>query len=1596
MSAEAPKTVRGYELRECIGEGGFGAVYRAYQAVVDREVAVKVILPEYANDPDFIRNFETEARLIARLEHPFIVPLFDYWREPDGAYLVMRFFQAGSLSRMLKDQGALPVEKVAELLGQIGGALDTAHRHQVIHRDIKPENILMDEEGNTYLADFGIAKKVDQEKPANPEPENFSGTLLYAAPELLRSQPATALSDIYALGFVAYEMLTGTHPFADENPLMMLMSHLERSLPAVESAPPGVNAALWKATAKEPEERYASARLFAREFQEAIQPLTPSATPKKLIDLDLISLDEPVNPYKGLMAFEEADAMDFFGRQALVEQLLAHLAAPLPPDAEGVKTVRFLNDNRALIENRFIAVVGPSGSGKSSVVHAGLLPALRSGRLPGADEWFILTMTPGSRPIQQLKTTLLSIATDPSDTLSGKLQSGPRGLLQAIDEVLEIKQDLLLVIDQFEEVFTLVEDEQERQHFLELLYTAITAPESHLRLVITLRADFYDRPLLYENFGALVQARTQVVLPLSAEELEQAITGPARRAGLACDTDLVAAIVTDVRQEPGALPLLQYALTEVFERSATDNWEGSRLTLDAYQKSGRVLGALARRAEEVYNGLNADQQAVAKQIFLRLVTPGEGAEDTRRRARYSELTALKISQTMVQSVLDAFGKYRLLTFDHDSETREPTIEVAHEALIRGWNRLRKWLNQNRSDIRLQRMLAAAAGDWRGGKRDKSYLLRGTRLAQFEEWAKTSTLSLSQEEQAFLEASSAEHRQQQAAEAEQQKRELALERRSRQRLQVIVAVLILASIVGIILTAAVYGQSQIADQARQLADQQRQLAEQQSQLAQQQRDLAQRNADEANSARLATVAEQSYSSGDTITALSQAVEAATSLDNPPAEVLDTLVKIAYAPGLRSILDTGNQAITAIAISPGNRYVLSGSGVTQWQGSIGSGGPQSNGGPAGGQPGQPPPGGQPPSSGGQPPAGQSQNNGSPAASNNALILWDTQTGHPVLHLTDQSAPFSDIVFLPTQDETASLKAITASLDGNITLWDALTGHKLNQTNIPPPQRITLSLSADGSLLLIVGGNGPESAAPGVQMLWDVQNWQPSSIAAPPPVGILWTGALSPDGLTAVSSYGAGQQVVWDTQTGQELHRFDAPGEGVKAPGYRVTISPDGHTEAMNVGAPVVPLWNIQSNQSAGSLQAATTTTLGALFNGNGSELLLVSRDGRLRLWNVASGTEVYDRRSDGAFESAAFSADGRLAVMGTSDGSLYFWDMEATPIRQTGQIESGETKQAAYLPGGNQILSLQTQGGSQGLTSRLTVWDAATGATVRAIPLNHIYMPQAMAVSPDGRLALTGTVANVPGVPRRPGMNDAVILTNIETGQEVRRFDTPNNILALAFDPTSGRDGQPARAFIPQGSDLALYEVESGRQVQMYQGSTEPVGAFDVSPDGQTLAALDHSGNLRFWDVKSGNLTHQINVGGGGAFLRFSPDGQTLAMGSGQTDISLRDLNGTEIRKLTGHTNNVISFAFSPDGTLAASGSADNTAILWDIATGSVIRRYTEPQAIVWDVVFSPDQKTFLSAANSIVEWRTAPVTLAEVQSWLAANRYIANDNSGSSS
>ncbi len=475
------------------------------------------------------------------------------------------------------------------------------------------------------------------------------------------------------------------------------------------------------------------------------------------------------NPYKGLRAFGEQDAEDFFGREALTEHLVERLES-----------------------TRFLAVVGPSGSGKSSVVRAGLLPRLRAGALPGSEHWYVVEMFPGAYPLEELEAALLRAADRPEPGLLEQLEQDERGLLRAVKRLLAADEsELVLVVDQLEEVFTLVEDETRRTQFLALLERAVTDPHARLRVVVTLRADFYDRPLLYSGFAELLRDYVEALVPLRAEEFERAIAGPAERVGARFEPGLTAQLVADVADAPGALPLLQYALTELYERC-----EGNTLTADAYRTIGGVSGALAGRAEEIYDGLGEQAQEAARQLFLRLVTLGEGAEDTRRRVERTELASMEVDQDALEEAIQAFGAWRLLSFDRDPRTGTPTIEVAHEALMREWGRFRRWIDSGREQVRLHRRLASAAREWEDADREPSYLLRGSNLAQFDALAAELTIALTELEREFVDASRTAN-----------ELELARERQRNRRLRTL-----LAGAVGLLVLAIIAGALALASRS----------------------------------------------------------------------------------------------------------------------------------------------------------------------------------------------------------------------------------------------------------------------------------------------------------------------------------------------------------------------------------------------------------------------------------------------------------------------------------------------------------------------------------------------------------------------------------------------------------------------------------------------------------------------------------------------------------------------------------------------------------------------------------------------------------------
>jgi serine/threonine protein kinase/DNA-binding SARP family transcriptional activator/WD40 repeat protein len=685
-------SVRGYELREVIGEGAFGIAYRAYQASVGREVAIKVIRPELANDARFIRRFESEARLVAGLEHPHIVPLYDYWREPDAAYLVMPLMAGGSLSDRLA-RGEVDEALTARLVSQVGSALDAAHRQGVIHRDIKPDNILLDSEGNAYLADFSIA--ID----ADPGPQGISLSASpsppYASPEQGSGSPATMASDEYSLAAVIQQVCGG----GDEH----------------------VAAVLARATSPNPDARYGTVAAFVAAMRGAMGAVPESLA--RVLEVDV------VNPYKGLRPFEFADSDDFFGRDRVVERLVARLGHP---GAAG----------------RFVAVVGPSGIGKSSIVNAGLVPALRRGALPGSDSWFITAMTPAQHPFEELADALAAVSTSHADEVLAAVTRNHQGVAITVPAILPDEgAQLLLIIDQFEELFTQADD-TEAERFLAALAAAVTDPHARLRAVVTLRADFFDRPLSSHEFGRLLRESTETVTAMSPAELEQAITRPAESQGVSLEPALVAEMIGDVVDRTGALPLLQYTLTELFERRS-----GNVIRLAEYVALGRVAGTLANRAEGLYNELPARIHDAVRTLFLSLVSVGEGATDTRRRMLQSQLREVAGAEA-TDAVLPAFGRHRLVSFDRDPVTRTPTVEVAHEALLTLWARLRRWIDESRDDLRLVHRLDTAAAEWADAGRDKGFFLREAPLLQAEPLIERDRVPVSKLVRAFVTGSRA--------------------------------------------------------------------------------------------------------------------------------------------------------------------------------------------------------------------------------------------------------------------------------------------------------------------------------------------------------------------------------------------------------------------------------------------------------------------------------------------------------------------------------------------------------------------------------------------------------------------------------------------------------------------------------------------------------------------------------------------------------------------------------------------------------------------------------------------------------------------------
>lgn len=1136
-------------------------------------------------------------------------------------------------------------------------------------------------------------------------------------------------------------------------------------------------------------------------------------------------------PYKGLLYFDKLDAELFFGRELLTGRIVDRL-----------------------IRERFLALIGASGSGKSSLVRAGLVPAIKCGEgladgsspLDSGTNWCVQVITPTEQPLESLASTLVRISESSISTANFRndLEYDPLGYLRAVSQILPEGARFVLVVDQFEELFTLCHDPFEREAFVDHLLSAVSGESAvEILVVLALRVDFYAHCAQFDSLRDALVEHQEYLGPMGAEDLRRAIEEPARLDGWELEPGLTDLILWEIGDEPGKLPLLSHALLETWNRRS-----GQTLTLNGYTESGGVRGAISRTAEMVYQKLSPDQREIVKFIFLHLTELGENTADTRRRVARPDLLNQRKDAASIQDALNILAEARLVTLGED------TVEVAHEALIRTWGRLRTWLDESRDELRLRRTLTVVANEWTNAGREPSYLAAGVRLSQFENLIVDSNLKLGVTEQAYLEASLAERDRQQMQEQFRIAHEARLEQRSRNRLRALVVVLLLATFIALILTGLAWNQNRIARQ----------------------------NEVEARGLALTSGAQFAASEGDPELALALAL-AANRLDQSNVQAQLILSDLAYAPGIRRRLVEHADRVSAVAFSPGGNQALSASWdktLILWD--LTSGQPVRR---FSGHTG-------PVTAVVFSPDGKTALSGS---ADTTLFLWDVASGKVVRRYEGHTGEVTSVAISPD----GSL-ALSSSADKTLILWDLASGKVIHSFTGHTGEVHSAAFSPDGTM--IVSGSSDNKL-----ILWEVVSGKLLH-RLEGHLGAVTAVAFSPNGMTILSGSLDQVLILWDVASREPVRRYEGHQDQVNA----VAFSPDGNTAISASGSEevfnttlerVLILWDVTSGESLRRFEGHTAPVTAVALSPDGKTALSGSSDMSLILWGLAGSAEI--QRFEGhtsAVNSVALSADGKIALSGSADTSLILWEVSTgRPINQF--LADTIIPAVALSPDGGSALSGSPDG-------RLTLWDVATGQAVRDL-VGHTGPVTSVRFSPDGVTALSGSldrtlilwdVASGQALRHFKGHSNVVnnvairwdgkqalsgsfdrtlILWDIDTGQAIRTFPAQDSVVnAVAFSP----DGKTGLSGLADG-DLTLWDLELGVEIRRFTGHSGPVYAVAFSPDGKTAISGSMDQSLILWDVASGQPVRRF-LGHADAIraVAFSPDGRTVL--SGSLDSSLR--------------------------------------------------------------------------------------------------------------
>jgi len=1177
-------------------------------------------------------------------------------------------------------------------------------------------------------------------------------------------------------------------------------------------------------------------------------------------------------PFKGLESFDfeknPDDPLYFKGRTELTEELL-----------EKVQTANFL------------AVLGASGNGKSSVVRAGLLYELRQ-----RQRWAILpVITPTADPLKALGTLIGMPAAQLSDFIK-----------QAQTE------RLVLVIDQFEELFTLCKNDAQREQFFELLLTAVEQTDNPFSLIIVMRADFLDKCSHHVELAKKIQAHQIIVTPMTAAELEEAIVAPTQQVGLQIEPKLVSEMLADVKGALGSLPLLQYTLKELWKTCATQRL----LTYSAYEKLGKIAGTLEQGANGVYQNLSPAEQKTAQRIFIELTQLGEGSPDTRRQLSQQDLvTALPFESVPVNQVIQKLVAANLVVTDKPKEEQVAIVNIAHEALTQHWGQLRGWLDDNRDAIKIQRDIEANAKKFQDSNQSKSALLQGLNLNIAKDYAKTHTekVPLSTLALDFVQ------------------RSVKRQRDLKWSIRTIVAVVIL-----VLLGAAYYSyvqwtvadeqrveaenqrqfaqtQQQLANEQRIEADNQRQVAQTQQQLAEDESQRAKQEKDNAlrsQSLFLADLAQQETENGNVTNGILLALEALPKdMSNPDKPyVVEAEVQLYEALTKQPTyieLKGHKEEISHATFSPNGHSVLT------------------------------------------------------TSRDNTARLWDVKTGKQFTTLIGHKNDINQAAFSPDGKQIA-----TVSSDGTARLWDANTGEQLSVLIENEDTILHVEFSPDGQRLITGSGRGVLRIGGSTDTnahLWDPNTGEQIAVLTEHEFGVHDV-AFSPDGKRVITTSFDTIPRIWDAKTGKLLtllkgHKhtvfnavFSQDGQKIVTASRDATarvwdantgkqlyvlkhkefvmhaaISPNGEYIITASDDAFAYLWNTETGEKIFTLAGHSRMGYGmnhTAFSPNGLQVITASSDETARIWDVNTGKQLLVLSGHGAISYTEFSPDGRY-LLTEGNNTVRLWDLKSSKQFNQLAVLRGHTKSevdtstsfqnddemtyAEFSPDGRYIATA-----SYDKTAR--IWNAETGKQL-AVLRHEVFVRRAFFNS-DGKRLITST------------NDDSTYLWDINTGKKLAVLGSNQSFWDVILSPD--------RQYVVVGNKL--WNLNTSKLVTILTINQEDkVSHIEFSKDGQQVATTSNK-TVTIWETSSGKrLTVLIGHDGETTHASFSHDGQYLATASKDNTARLWNVNtGKQLTVFLGHTGEVTSVDFSPNGSYLVTVSAtvnDGTARLWNTKTGN---------------------------------------------------------------